>query len=55
MPELRCKERVRPGSLPNFAKEAKAQESSVHFLEWGQECPEGQLEGLSFKQITDGA
>lgn len=55
VPELRCRERVRPGSLPNFAKEAKAQESSVHFLEQEQELPEGQLEGLSFKQITNGA
>jgi len=55
MPELKCRERVRPGSLPNFAKEAKAQESSVHFLEQEQELPEGQLEGLSFKQIANGA
>lgn len=55
VPEIRCRERVRPGSLPNFAKEAKAQESSVHFLECEQEFPEEQLEGLSFKQITNGA
>lgn len=53
--ELRCRERVRPGSLPNFAKEAKAQESSMHFLEREQEFPEEQLEGLSFKQITNRA
>lgn len=46
---------MRPGSLPNFAKEVKAQESSVRFLERQQEFPEGQLEGLSFKQITNGA
>lgn len=55
VPELRCRERVRPGSLPNFAKEAKSRESSVHFLEREQEFPQGQLEGLSFKQITNGA
>lgn len=55
VPKLRCRERVCSGSLPRFAKETEAQESSVHFLKWEQEFPEGQLEGLSFKQITDRA
>lgn len=54
-PELRCRQRVRPGSLPNLAREAKAQESSVRFLEQEPEFPEGQLEGLSFEQITNRA
>lgn len=42
---LRCRHRVRPGSLPNSAKGSKAQESSVHFLEWEQEFPGGWPEG----------